>query len=52
MLYAVESCEFSCIAITQLQAACMCALSKIFHIKGSNLEYVDQHYPTWGWNRN
>jgi len=40
LLYAVECVEFSHTVIKHLQSAWMCALSNIFHIKGSDLDYV------------
>jgi len=42
LLYAVESSEFSRAAMKKLQSAWVCALSKIFHVKDSDLEYASQ----------
>jgi len=41
-LHATECLQLSHTAINKLKSAWFCALSKIFHVKGSNVDFISE----------
>ena len=44
LLYATECLQLSHTAIKKLKSACLCALSKIFRVKGINLDFISEMF--------
>jgi len=42
LLYTTECLQLSHTAIIKLKSAWFCALSKIFHVKGSNVDFISE----------